>query len=251
MHALGLAEEAVTGLRFFVVVRTYLLEAEPLALLRQLEEQAPSSTTVMLIDDTPDPARHRRFARDLFKRSMIYLPHPERYGKAWFWSSENEVLAAFEASGADVLVALADDCEITGDFFAHLRLAFAWARESGRPSGFVLHVDDSSRTAEGCWGSGPPVDMGDFELIGWTDGFHAFDRAAVQGLRVPPLPLRPGRGTGVGAYLSHQLRRRGVHIYRPRQSWVRHLNIPSRLNPQLRKSAPLRTVLWDGAKRDG
>lgn len=249
-------------MKWFVGITTYNRPKLLRQLLQQIAAQPEKNDVLVRVVDDASPCA---LPTKLIESNGWALESmPDRCGKKGFWRVYSRLLERFEESDCARFVSLPDDCRICAHFFkwvdAYLSLRGV--------SCLSLHRDLGARSMHGCWDSGPPtlvnkrralplvvgppagvppVRMG-LELCGWVDGFTAMRRAAAAKLefrvkRVSrPWKRAPHLGSGVGEQITRRLRRAKVPIHRPTRSLVRHLGVPSEMNPEARVHHPLATA---------
>ena len=218
-----------------------------LDLLRQIEAQRDSSTSVMVFDDH-STENYRRVRDWCGERSWArYTYASQNHGKVRFWAWVASAYRTLENEPADLFCLLQDDVALCDGFFDRCRETWGSLPKKARGAINLLH--DTARES-GIWGAplksqqvseSVLVDDTDWvdclALVGWSY-FEAL------GWMVPPVD--PGRweksptlGSGVGEGVTKALRSAGLRMYRVRESLVAHRIGESKMNARQRRSEPL------------
>jgi len=198
-------------------------------MLKRLIEECPEKPIV--IDDGSD------FDAMPFVGSCEFhrLTHKGREG---FWVNWHYALQRCKASDDEYFTFLADDFH---------SVQWGVIDKFKREKPFAYNLLNDGRTE--CFIACKPVDKVFFGIpsiqVGFVDcGYHC-NRSALEVLDFtmpPPDPVRfenPEMSSGVGAYQSTQFFIKGVAMYIPKKSLVKHGNHLSMMHPELRVKTPL------------
>lgn len=223
-----------------VNIVTYNRPAPLRRLLLDLQRERPPGVRVSVFDDgsTADYVE----AASLLRNSDEFIRF-EHHGKRRWWKLLGQVHRHMRGRRARYFVTLDDDVRLCRRFFE--RAISLWESvDDGRKVALTLHRDHRGA----CWGSPPPVNMGNVRLLGWLEcafitriGYYA----ALGFTGVPvhrPWSQQPDLGSGAYKAISERLRRRRRTIYGTSEALVVHADDSSVMNPEARTSRPLRTV---------
>lgn len=223
-----------------VTIFTYNRRRELRDLLGDLErERGDRDIAIRLYDD------HTAYglAAGLKAKADFYFRTPQHYGREEHWRLWCLALDHLRASNADLYLFLPDDARLCPDFFAQALVAWD---ELPEPGPLSLWVQEGREGAQ--WGSAEPVRIGPRTVeSGWMDGCFLCDRVTLERLdfavdKPTDNWLRQGRSSGVGGFMTRQLRAAGGRMFRVDQSLVTHTGAVSLMNPSAREREPLTSL---------
>jgi len=247
--SLGSPKLGSTPVDLCVVITTYNRPHNLLRLLQDIEEQAGSSgfkIKVKVYDDRSkesyDPVR------PLLARNpeWEFTQAPIHHGKPNFWRWNNRIYKAQAEENADHFLFLPDDVRLCERFF--VRILEEWERIHDPDKVTLNPLVSTGRVTGPCWTGVPPTPVGSVVQTQWVDGLFLCDRRYLEELEFTVRPIKgdwkkhPGVASGVGEQISTRLHRKGLGMYRTEQSLVVHVDVPSQMNPAVRKKEPQTAV---------
>lgn len=207
------------------------------------QSRGAHQVSVSVFDDYSDD--QNEVQRVALQRAAMFNTR-ERYGKERFSEWVSFSYGTLEPlTNYDHYIFLPDDVRLCRNFFG--RAVEAWETIDD-PKKITLNLlVDSSRENISCWTGVIPVEVGHIDYTGWVDGCFISTRRYLEEIhfRVPEKEWdikNPHLGSGFGYRVSTCLYEKGFKMYRVENSLVKHLAIPSIMNPELRERDSMETV---------
>lgn len=232
-------------LKVHVAITTYNRPETVLALLKDLvlESALSGVDLVASVYDDCSPADYTRVQKYCKDADIAYNRQIENYGLEGHCELVSKVYEDMRGSDADFFLVLPDDCRLLPRFFDNCLNAWVEIADKDKVSMAVAVLKGREESTD--WSGLPTRRVNGGVQVGWVDGFNWFNRAYLETLNyeIDPVRTKSMVSSGLGRGLTQALVGAGKTMYRVPRSVVVSLDLPSQMHPEVRKEAPLPTVL--------
>lgn len=242
-------------MKLCISVTTYNRPAQLLAQLKELERQLTQTgydAHVFIIDDGSE--RSYQKVTEYLKGvdyGCRFQRFTHRQGKRFHWRLINHAFQWYQKQKFDYAIHLQDDLILHRDFVEDAISQFNLIQHPEKVC--LNYVLEESRNGVSCWTPAPArrVKVGKLEVyrVGWVELHFIANRKFFERLNFCIYPIPESRwiqdstlSSGVGRQISKRLFQAGAGMFQVTGSLATHGTEKSLMNPQERKTNPLRSI---------
>jgi len=234
--------------RLIVTITTYNRPKKLLYLLKDILKNKENFCIEVWVFDDFSSLDYSEVITFLKKNNWKYYKMNKNFGKKNFYSLYNILLNKIkmdclgtsrspEVPAAKYYFQLQDDLSLCENFFS--KSIKLWNSLPKEKRGTLNLLLDDKRLHKPCWTNKFPKNMGDYYEAFWVDCIYMCVAGTFKAInwkidKIPPSrwDVDKNRSSGVGQNITLRLFKKGIRMYKPKNSLVFHNGIDSQMNPK-------------------